>query len=156
LLSIVVHPDYPADRRMFAWYTGNSGDTHLVEFDIAADLQSASSPRTVLTVDQPFSNHNGGYLSFGDDGYLYLGIGDGGSGNDPGNRARNLGTLLASTSMEQRPTTSRRTIPMSASPAATRSGLPVSATRGAGPSTTASCSSVTSARAPVRRSTWSR
>ena len=94
LLSIVVHPDYPADRRMFAWYNGNSGDTHLVEFDIAADGESASSPRTVLTVDQPFSNHNGGYLSFGADGYLYLGIGDGGSGNDPGNRARDLDTLL--------------------------------------------------------------
>ena len=94
LLSIAVHPDYPADRRLFAWFTGNGGDTLLVEFDIAADLASASSPRTVLTVDQPFSNHNGGHLAFGADGYLYLGLGDGGSGNDPGNRARDLGTLL--------------------------------------------------------------
>jgi glucose/arabinose dehydrogenase len=57
-------------------------------------LQSASSPRTVLAVDQPFSNHNGGFLSFGTDGYLYLSLGDGGSGNDPGARARNLNTLL--------------------------------------------------------------
>jgi glucose/arabinose dehydrogenase len=94
LLSIALHPEYPADRRLFAWYTGNGGDTHLVEFDIAPDLASASSPRTVLTVQQPFSNHNGGFLSFGDDGYLYLSIGDGGSANDPGNRARNLNTLL--------------------------------------------------------------
>lgn len=94
LLSIAVHPDYPADRRMFAWYTGNDSDTYLVEFDIAADLESASSPRTVLEVDQPYSNHNGGFLAFGVDGYLYLGLGDGGSGNDPGNRAHSLNTLL--------------------------------------------------------------
>jgi glucose/arabinose dehydrogenase len=101
LLSIAVHPDYPTDRRMFAWYSGplrNGGSgnhtTYLVEFDIAADLQTASSPRVVLAVDQPFSNHNGGSLGFGPDGYLYLSLGDGGGGNDPGGRARNLNTLL--------------------------------------------------------------
>ncbi len=101
LLSIAVHPDYPTDRRMFAWYSaplrsGSSGNhtTYLVEFDIAADLQTASSPRVVLAVDQPFSNHNGGSLGFGPDGYLYLSLGDGGSGNDPGARARNLNTML--------------------------------------------------------------
>ncbi|MGH8915364.1 MAG: PQQ-dependent sugar dehydrogenase, partial [Acidimicrobiia bacterium] len=91
LLSIAIHPDYPADRRLFAWYSaplrsGGSGEhtAYLVEFDIAADLQTASSPRTVLSIDQPFSNHNGGFLGFGPDGYLYLSLGDGGSGNDPG------------------------------------------------------------------------
>ena len=101
LLSIAIHPDYPADRRMFAWYSaplrpGGSGNhtTYIVEFDIAADLQTASSPRTVLAVDQPAANHNGGFLDFGDDGFLYLGLGDGGGGNDPGGRARNLNTLL--------------------------------------------------------------
>jgi len=98
LLSIAIHPDYPADRRLFAWYSapGGSGNhtTHLVEFDIAPNLQTASSPRTVLSVVQPFSNHNGGFVGFGPDGYLYLGLGDGGSGNDPGARARNLNTLL--------------------------------------------------------------
>jgi glucose/arabinose dehydrogenase len=101
LLSIAIHPDYPADRRLFAWYSaplrpGGSGNhtTYLVEFDIPADLQTASSPRTVLEVDQPFANHNGGFVDFGPDGYLYLGLGDGGSGNDPGARARNLNTLL--------------------------------------------------------------
>jgi glucose/arabinose dehydrogenase len=98
LLSIAVHPDYPTDRRLFAWYStpGGSGDhtTVLVEFDISPDLQTATSPRTVLSVVQPFSNHNGGFLGFGPDGYLYLSLGDGGSGNDPGGRARNLNTLL--------------------------------------------------------------
>jgi glucose/arabinose dehydrogenase len=94
LLSIAVHPDYPDDRRLFAWYYGTDGQTHLVEYQIAADLQSAGSPRAVLSVNQPFTNHNGGFLDFGADGYLYLGLGDGGSSNDPGNRARNLNTLL--------------------------------------------------------------
>ena len=101
LLSIAIPPDYPADRRLFAWYSGplrSGGSGHhtnyLVEFNISADLQSASSPRTVLAVDHPFGNHNGGFLGFGAEGNLYLGIGDGGGGNDPGNRARNLNTLL--------------------------------------------------------------
>ena len=101
LLSIAIHPDYPTDRRMFAWYSaqlraGGSGNhtTYLVEFDIAADLETASSPRTVLAVDQPASNHNGGFLAFGPDGFLYLGLGDGGGGNDPAGRARDLSTLL--------------------------------------------------------------
>lgn len=94
LLSIALHPDYPADRRMFAWYSDNSGDTRLVEFAIAADLKSASSPRTLLVVDQPASNHNGGFVDFGDDGYLYLGLGDGGGGNDTFKTARNVNSLL--------------------------------------------------------------
>ena len=101
LLSIALHPDYPVDRRLFAWYSGDvraggSGDhtTYLVEYDIAPNLQTASSPRTVLAVDQPAGNHNGGFVSFGPDGYLYLSLGDGGFGNDPGGRARNLNTLL--------------------------------------------------------------
>jgi glucose/arabinose dehydrogenase len=94
LLSIAVHPDYPTDRRLFAWYYGTDDSTHLVEYDIAADLSSASSPRPVLSVAQPAGNHNGGHISFGDDGYLYLGLGDGGGGNDEFQNARDLTTLL--------------------------------------------------------------
>jgi hypothetical protein len=101
LLSIALHPDYPVDRRIFAWYSGalqggGSGNhtTYLVEYDIAADLESASSPRTVIAIDQPYSNHNGGDLGFGPDGYLYFSTGDGGSGNDPGGVSRNLDSLL--------------------------------------------------------------
>ena len=94
LLSIALHPDYPIDRRLFAWYYGSDDWTYLVEYDIAPDLETASSPRTVLSVAQPYANHNGGFLDFGDDGYLYLGLGDGGSGNDPQGRARDLSTLL--------------------------------------------------------------
>ncbi len=94
LLSMAVHPDYPTDRRLFVWYYAPDDRTRIVEYDIAADLKSASSPRTVLSVAQPNSSHNGGFLAFGDDGFLYLGLGDGGSGNDPGGRARDLTTLL--------------------------------------------------------------
>ena len=94
LLSIAVHPDYPVDRRLFAWYTGNDSDTYLVEFDIAADLESASSPRTILEIDQPAANHNGGMLAFGADGLLYLSTGDGGGGNDTFQNARDLSSLL--------------------------------------------------------------
>jgi glucose/arabinose dehydrogenase len=94
LLSIAVHPSYPADRRLFAWYFGTDSRTHLVEYDISADLTSASSPRTVLSVAQPATNHNGGNISFGIDGYLYLSLGDGGGGNDVFRNARDLTTLL--------------------------------------------------------------
>jgi glucose/arabinose dehydrogenase len=94
LLSIAVHPNYPSDRRLFAWYYGTDNATRLVEYDISPDLDSASSPRTVLSVAQPAANHNGGNIVFGDDGYLYLSLGDGGGSNDAFRNARNLDTLL--------------------------------------------------------------
>jgi glucose/arabinose dehydrogenase len=94
LLSIALHPAYPSDRRLFAWFHANNDHTRLVEYDISPDLETASSPRTILSVAQPFGNHNGGFVDFGSDGYLYLGLGDGGGSNDPGARARDLGTLL--------------------------------------------------------------
>lgn len=94
LLSIALHPDYPSDRRLFAWYSGSGSRTYLVEYDIAANLETASSPRTVLAVDQPATNHNGGFIAFGSDGYLYLGLGDGGGANDSFHNARDLSSLL--------------------------------------------------------------
>jgi hypothetical protein len=94
LLSIAIHPDYPTDRRLFVWYYGTDDRTHLVEFDIAANGNFAFSPREVLSVAQPAGNHNGGFVTFGDDGYLYLSLGDGGGGNDIFENARNLTTLL--------------------------------------------------------------
>ena len=94
LLALAVHPDYPDDRRVFAWYYGSGNRTYLVEYDIAADLQTASSPRTVLSIAQPATNHNGGFLSFGEDGFIYLSTGDGGGGNDTFDNARDLSSLL--------------------------------------------------------------
>ena len=58
------------------------------------DLADASSEKIIIVVNQPFNNHNAGDLVFGPDGYLYIGMGDGGSGGDPGNRAQNPRNLL--------------------------------------------------------------
>ena len=81
-------------------YTDTNGDTRVVQFraNRAGTAASASTARQLLFVDQPYPNHNGGQLAFGPDGLLYVGMGDGGSGGDPGNRAQNssvrLGKLL--------------------------------------------------------------
>lgn len=74
--------------------TDLAGDTRVIEFRIRGDAVVRGSRREVLFVDQPYSNHNGGHLAFGPDGYLYIGLGDGGSAGDPEDRAQDLGTLL--------------------------------------------------------------
>ena len=94
LLAMAIHPDYPADRRLFVWYYGGGNRTYLVEYEIAPDLKTASSPRTIFSIAQPAGNHNGGFVDFGEDGYLYLGLGDGGGANDTFGNARDLSTLL--------------------------------------------------------------
>ncbi len=82
--------------KLYVDYTDRSGDTMVVEYLFKEALRVAdpASARNLLFVDQPFANHNGGEVVFGPDGKLYVGLGDGGSGGDPGNRAQNLGTLL--------------------------------------------------------------
>lgn len=96
LLSIAFHPRYRENRWFFVNYTDLQGDTVVARFSVSADPDRAdpSSFRQILFVDQPFQNHNGGQLQFGPEGYLYIGMGDGGSGGDPGNRAQNLNDLL--------------------------------------------------------------
>jgi glucose/arabinose dehydrogenase len=99
LLGLAFHPRYAENGRFFVNYTDPSGDTHLAEFSGGAnvDVASAASERTVLMVGQPFSNHNGGGLAFGKDGYLYAGLGDGGSGSsggDPFHNGQSLNTAL--------------------------------------------------------------
>jgi glucose/arabinose dehydrogenase len=85
LLGMAFHPDFPADPRVFLCYTtGTPLLSRLSEFrsnDGGATLDPASE-RVLLTVGQPQSNHNGGHLAFGPDGYLYVGLGDGGGGGD--------------------------------------------------------------------------
>ncbi len=99
LLGIAFPPGYgPARPYVFINYTGTSGvgDTVISRYTVSADPDAVdpASNQTLLTVVQPFTNHNGGQLAFGPDGYLYIGLGDGGSGGDPLNNAQNPGALL--------------------------------------------------------------
>jgi glucose/arabinose dehydrogenase len=99
LLGLAFPPDYAASGRFYIHYTDTNGDTRVSALRVSADPDRAdpASETTVLTVDQPGPSHNGGQLSFGPDGYLYLGLGDGGShdGLDQG-RGQSLADLLGS------------------------------------------------------------
>jgi glucose/arabinose dehydrogenase len=98
LLSIAFHPSYAMNGFVFASYTNVAGDTRVVRYRVSADPDSldALSGDTIFALPQPFPNHNGGLVAFGPDGYLYLGLGDGGSGSDPVNHGQDLLTLLGS------------------------------------------------------------
>ena len=91
LLGIVFSPD---GRELFANYTDTLGDTHVVAYRMRGMRPDPSTRRELLVVDQPYSNHNGGNLIFGPDGFLYIGLGDGGSGGDPHGNGQSLSTLL--------------------------------------------------------------
>ena len=91
LLGLAFAPD---GRFLYINYTDVSGHTQVVEFRTADDGVDVGSRREVLFVEQPYSNHNGGNLVFGPDGYLYIGLGDGGSGGDPHGNGQSLQTLL--------------------------------------------------------------
>jgi glucose/arabinose dehydrogenase len=97
LLGLAFHPRFADNGRFFVNYTDSNGDTHIAEFRAdspAGDSASASTERLLLLVRQPFDNHNGGGLAFGLDGFLYIGLGDGGSAGDPQGNGQNLGTHL--------------------------------------------------------------
>lgn len=96
-LGLAFHPQYASNGRFFVFYT-RAGDGALVisGFQVSADPNRADPAETVLlTIPHPGnSNHNGGMLAFGPDGRLYIGVGDGGGGNDPPNNAQNIEVLL--------------------------------------------------------------
>lgn len=95
LLGLAFHPDYQTNGRLFINSTDSAGTTRIREFRrLTADQVDAASGRDVLSVSQPYSNHNGGWLDFGRDGHLYIAMGDGGSSNDPQNYSQNRGSLL--------------------------------------------------------------
>lgn len=90
-------PNYAANRRFYVNDTNLDGDTVIARFladAVDPDATPATLDRVLLTVSQPFANHNGGMLAFGPEGFLHIGLGDGGSGGDPDNRAQNLDDLL--------------------------------------------------------------
>ena len=97
LFSVAFHPDYDNNGYFFVNYTNNSGDTVIARYGVSAgdpNVANASSAVVLKTISQDFANHNGGQLQFGPDGYLYVGMGDGGSGNDPLNHAQDASSLL--------------------------------------------------------------
>lgn len=100
LLGLAFHPQYKTNGYFYVNYTARNPDrTVISRFRVSAYNPEVADPESevvLLTFDQPYSNHNGGQVSFGPDGYLYIGVGDGGSGGDPKGHGQNLKTLLGS------------------------------------------------------------
>jgi glucose/arabinose dehydrogenase len=96
LLGLAFHPNYATNGYFFVNYTNLAGNTVIARYTVnASNPNIANTTETILmTITQPFANHNGGTIKFGPDGYLYIGMGDGGSGGDPGNRAQNINENL--------------------------------------------------------------
>ena len=100
LLGLAFHPDYATNGYFFVNYVaagGTAGLTRIARFQRLAGTTNQADPASevvLFSVPQPFTNHNGGTMQFGPDGFLYVGLGDGGSRNDPGNRSQNLTTPL--------------------------------------------------------------
>lgn len=97
LLGLAFHPDYANNGYFYVNYTNSSGSTVVSRFSVNAlnpDIADPNSELIILTFSQPYSNHNGGGIKFGPDGYLYIGTGDGGSGGDPLDAGQNPATML--------------------------------------------------------------
>jgi glucose/arabinose dehydrogenase len=100
LLGLALHPQFPQVPRLFVNYTTKTASdgirTKIAEFRLGKDVTvvDRASERILLDIPQPYPNHKGGHLAFGSDGLLYIGLGDGGSGNDPHDNAQHLTTLL--------------------------------------------------------------
>ncbi len=97
LLGLAFHPQYAQNGLFYVNYTDLNGDTVIARFQVDgqdANRAQAGSEQPVLQIPQPYANHNGGHLAFGPDGYLYIGMGDGGSAGDPQENGQSLDTLL--------------------------------------------------------------
>ena len=97
LLSVAFHPGYASNGHFYVNYTDPSGDTRIERYRVSAGDPNRADPasaKLILTVEQPYANHNGGLVLFGPDGMLYIGMGDGGSAGDPLGHGQNKGTLL--------------------------------------------------------------
>lgn len=96
LLGLAFHPSYAENGRFFVDYTDTNGDTQIVAYTVSSNPNVAdpTTAAVLLSIDQPYSNHNGGWIGFGPDGFLYIGMGDGGAGGDPEQRGQNPNELL--------------------------------------------------------------
>ncbi len=92
------HPLFPDSNKFYVYYNFGNLNTRISEFSVSEDIDQAdpNSERIILELAQPYSNHNGGQIAFGPDGYLYIGLGDGGSGEDPLGNGQNRMTLHGS------------------------------------------------------------
>ncbi len=94
LLGLAFHPEFERNGFFYVNYTGQKGRTVIARFQASGNIADPGSEMRLLQVDQPYANHNGGGLAFGPDGYLYIALGDGGSGGDPLGNGQNPKTLL--------------------------------------------------------------
>jgi glucose/arabinose dehydrogenase len=95
LLGFAFHPNYSENKFIFVNYTrASDGATVVSRFQVVSEVAVPESEEIFMTIRQPFSNHNGGQIAFGPDGFLYISVGDGGSAGDPRNRAQNRKSLL--------------------------------------------------------------
>jgi glucose/arabinose dehydrogenase len=96
LLGLAFHPDYKQNGYFYVNYTNTAGNTVISRFSVTAnpDVADPASELILMTITQPYSNHNGGCMAFGRDGYLYIGMGDGGSGGDPLNSGQSTTSRL--------------------------------------------------------------
>jgi glucose/arabinose dehydrogenase len=96
LLGLAFHPKFATNHFIYVNFTDINGNTAISRYTVSSDPNVANrfGGLRILTIKQPYANHNGGNIAFGPDGYLYIGMGDGGGAGDPGNRAQDLGSLL--------------------------------------------------------------
>ena len=98
LLGLAFHPNYRTNGKFYVYFTRKGdGDIAIDEYRRSTsdpDVATRVNGRRIMTIDHPYTNHNGGRIAFGPDGYLYIGTGDGGGAGDPGNRAQNVNSLL--------------------------------------------------------------
>jgi glucose/arabinose dehydrogenase len=94
LLSVAFSPEFQSDGRIYVYYTlGSPNPSVISRFQATADAMDVDTETRIIEIEQPFANHNGGRIVFGNGGYLYLSTGDGGSAGDPGNRAQDIDSL---------------------------------------------------------------
>ncbi len=94
LLGLAFHPQYATNRRFYVHYTNRSGNTRVFEYRSNGTRALPGTARQIFALTDPYSNHNGGHLAFGPDGLLYVGMGDGGAGGDPEDRAQDMSSLF--------------------------------------------------------------